>query len=85
MYPPERRYPPEGSIGVFVESALSRRRTNANKLAEVLPSLSCKMSLGQHIGHLQLGVDVPTKDSRIGVDPLKKPIQINTVSTRDML
>ena len=46
-----------------------------------VPFVTCEITFGQNVCELVFGVDVPDLNFRIKIDPVKQPIQSNSVGS----
>ena len=57
---------------------------NVEQAQQMIPLITCEMSLRQYVCELILGVDVFDLDLGIKIDSIKKPIQSNSVGSCHM-
>ena len=57
---------------------------NIEKLKKIAPLITCEVSFGQNVCELMFGVNATNLDLGVQINPVKQPIQSNSVGTRDM-
>ena len=54
---------------------------NVEHMKKIVPFVTCEIAFGQSVCELMFGVDVPDLNFRIYVNPVKQPIQSNSVGS----
>ena len=46
---------------------------------KIVPFVTCEIRFGHNVGEFMFGVNVPNLNLRVQIDPVKQPIQSNSV------
>ena len=54
---------------------------DVEQLKKIIPFVTCEITFGQNVCKLMLGVNVSNLNFRIKINPVKQPIQSNSVGS----
>ena len=67
---------------IRILSAASRAEmADVEQMKKIVPSVTCEISFGQNVYKLMFGINVSNLNFRIKINPVKRPIQSNSVGS----
>ena len=80
MHPLRHRFGAAKQAGIL-SAAIRAEMADVEEMKKIVPLITCETALCQYVCNLVFGIYVPNLNFRIKINPVKHPIQSNSVGS----